>query len=203
LHIGQPIIPYVTQELWDKLGEEYKLTRPYQLIKGKWPQYDGLANADAEAEMDWVVDVISAIRSVRSEMNIPPGPLLKGEVTGATAATKSRLASYGTLICANARLSEIVAVDAPTPGGSAQVIVGDTTIMLPLEGVIDISKERERLKKEIAKADGDIAAVDKKMSNEAFVAKAPPEILAENNERRRVAVETKAKLSEALARIGV
>jgi len=202
LHIGQPIIPYVTQELWDKLAEDYKLTRPYRLIKGTWPTYEGLSNAAAEAEMDWVVDVISAIRSVRAEMNIPPGQMLKAEVKDASAATKSRLSTHAALICANARLSEIVAVNAPTPGGSAQVIVGDSTIMLPLAGVIDLVKERERLKKEIAKAEGDIAAVDKKMSNEAFVAKAPPEIIAENTERRRVASETKAKLTEALARIG-
>ena len=202
LHIGQPMIPYVTQELWDKLAEEQKIIRPYRLIKAKWPKYYGLSNADAEAEMDWVVDVISAIRSVRSEMNIPPGPLLKGEVKGASAVTKARMASHATLICANARLSEIVAVDTPMPGGSAQVIVGDTTIMLPLEGVIDIAKERDRLKKEIAKAESDILAVDKKISNEAFVSKAPPEIIAENTERRRVAMEAKTKLSEALARIG-
>jgi valyl-tRNA synthetase len=202
LHIGQPIIPYVTQELWDKLAEEYKLARPYRLIKAPWPRYEGLASAEAEAEMDWVVNVISAIRSVRAEMNLPPGQMLNAEVKDAGATTRSRLATHAALICANARLSRIIAVDAPTPGGSAQVVVGEATIILPLAGIVDLAKERERLKKEIAKAEADIAAVDKKLANAAFVAKAPPGVIDENRERRRAAVETKGKLTEALARIG-
>ncbi|MBL8642351.1 MAG: class I tRNA ligase family protein, partial [Rhodospirillaceae bacterium] len=202
LHIGQPIIPFVTEELWSKLGQEYGVTRPYRLIQAPWPTYTGLNAPEAEAEIDWVIDVISAIRSVRSEMNIPPGQMLKGEVVGASPIAKSRLGTHAALICANARLSEIGVVAAPTPGGSAQVVVGDTTVMLPLAGIVDLAKERERLKKEIAKAEGDIAAVDKKLGNEAFVSKAPPEIIEENRERRRLAAETKAKLSEALARIG-
>ncbi|MBL8628814.1 MAG: valine--tRNA ligase [Rhodospirillaceae bacterium] len=202
LHIGQPIIPFVTEELWDKLGQEYGIARPYKLIEAKWPTYAGLTAPEAEAEIDWVIDVISSIRSVRSEMNIVPGQMLKAEVTSPSAVAKARLATHSALICANARLSEIAAVDAPTPGGSAQVIVGDTTLMLPLEGIIDLAKERDRLKKEIAKAEKDIEAVDKKLGNEAFVSKAPPEIIEENHERRRVAVEAKTKLSEALARIG-
>lgn len=202
LHIGQPIIPFVTEELWSKLAQEYGITRPYRLIEAPWPKYEGLAAPDAEAEIDWVIDVISSIRSVRSEMNIPPGQMLTAEVTGASAATKSRLSTHTDLICANARLSGITLVVAPSPGGAAQVIVGDTTIMLPLEGIIDLAKERERLKKEIAKAESDMLAVDKKMGNEAFVAKAPPEIIEENRERYRLASEAKVKLTEALARIG-
>jgi valyl-tRNA synthetase len=202
LHIGQPIIPYVTEELWTKLGQEYGIKREYKLIEAKWPTYEGRAAPDAEAEIDWVIDVISSIRSVRAEMNIPPGQMLKAEVKDPSALSKARLATHSALICANARLSEVALVATPTAGGSAQVIVGDTTLMLPLEGLIDLAKERDRLKKEIAKAEKDIEAVDKKMSNEAFVSKAPPEILEENRERRRVAVEAKTKLSEALARIG-
>jgi valyl-tRNA synthetase len=200
LLIGQPMIPFVAETLWEKLAEAAKIKRPGALMQQPWPKYDGLTAPEAEAEMDWVVDVISAIRSVRTEMNIPAGLQMAATMKGATAATTARLATHNALICANARLASLVADEADVPS-SAQVVVGEATVLLPLEGVIDLGKERDRLKKEIAKKDSDIANDDKKLNNEAFMSKAPADVVEEIRERRAAAEAARAKMSEALSRI--
>jgi valyl-tRNA synthetase len=145
--------------------------------------------------------MVSAIRSVRAEMNVPPGALLVATVKDASAATRARLATHGALICANARLASIVAGDGPVPE-AAQVVVGEATVMLPLAGVIDLGKERDRLRKEIAKLEADVAGIVRKLANESFVAKAPPEVVQENRDRQSAAEAAIAKLNEALARLG-
>ena len=200
LIIGHPLIPFVTETLWEKLGEAAGIARASTLMTTQWPQYDGLAAPEAQAEMDWVVDIITAIRSVRSEMNVPASSQIAALVKGGNADTKARLITHNTLICANARLSSIGGSD-QVPRGSAQVVVGEATVLLPLEGIIDFAKEGERLKKEIVKKDADIANDDKKLLNEAFIAKAPPEVIEEIRERRAVAEAARARLKDALSRI--
>jgi len=200
LIIAQPMMPFVTQTLWEKLAEAANIKRPGMLMRQAWPKYDITRAPDAEAEMDWVVNVITAIRSVRSEMNVPASLQMAATLKDASAVAKQRLATHNALICANARLASLVIDDTATPN-AAQVVVGEGTVLLPLEGVIDLGKERERLKKEIAKKDADIANDDKKLTNEAFMAKAPAEVVEEIRERRAGAVEARTKMSEALARI--
>jgi valyl-tRNA synthetase len=200
LIIGHPQIPLVTETLWEKLAEAAGIKRAASLMTTQWPQYDGLAAPAAQAEMDWVVDIITAIRSVRSEMNVPAGSQIAALVKGGGADIKARLATHNTLICANARLSSIEDSD-QVPRGSAQVVVGEATVLLPLEGIIDFAKEGERLKKEIAKKDADIANDDKKLLNDAFIAKAPPEVIEEIRERRAAAEAARVKLKDALSRI--
>lgn len=200
LIIGHPLIPFVTETLWTKLGEAAGIKRDAVLMLTQVPSYEGLAASDAAAEMDWVVDMVTSIRSVRSEMSVPAGAQLPATLKDASTVTKERLATHGAIICANARLSSIEVSDAPV-AGAAQVIVGETTVSLPLEGVVDLSKERERLTKEIAKLDGEIAGIVKKLSNESFVSKAPVEVVEENRERQSAREAERTKLSEALARI--
>ena len=200
LVIGHPLIPFVTETLWTKLAEAANITRPSVLMRAQWPSYEGLAAPDAAAEMDWVVDMVTSIRSVRAEMSVPAGAQLPAKIKGAGATTKSRLETHGNLIRANARLSSIALSEDVAPG-SAQVIVGESTVSLPLEGVVDLSKERERLAKEIAKLDAEIAGIIKKLSNESFVSKAPVEVVDENRERQAAKESERTKLSEALSRI--
>ena len=200
LVIGHPLIPFVTETLWAKLAEAADIKRPSVLMRTQWPAYEGLAAPGAADEMDWVVYMVTSIRSVRAEMSVPVAAQLPATVKDAGAATKERLAAHGALICANARLSSIVASEEPVPG-AAQVIVGESTVSLPLEGVVDLSKERERLTKEITKLDGEIAGIVKKLSNESFVAKAPTEVVEENRERQSAKESERTKLSEALSRI--
>jgi valyl-tRNA synthetase len=133
-------------------------------------------------------------------MSVPAGTQIPAVLKGASALTKARLATHGDLIVANARLSKIEASEEPV-ANAAQVVVGDTVVLLPMEGIIDFAKERDRLKKEIAKLEKNIEGTVRKLSNEAFVAKAPPEVVKENRDRIAADEAEKAKLQEALNRI--
>ncbi|MBX7200303.1 MAG: valine--tRNA ligase [Rhodospirillaceae bacterium] len=200
LLIGHPMIPFVTETLWEELANAAGITRATELINAPWPSYEGMAAKDAQAEIDWVVDTISAIRSVRVEMGISPAIQLAATVKGAGAATQALLERHNALICANARLSSIEISDT-IPPAAAQVVAGEATVFLPMEGIIDLGKEKDRLKKEIARLEGEIAGIVKKLSNESFVAKAPAEVVEENRDRQAAAEAAKAKMTEALARI--
>ena len=200
LLIGQPMIPFVAETLWDELAAAAGIKRASALIHAPWPTYEGMAAKEAQAEIDWVVDIISAIRSVRVEMGISPALQLAATVKSTSAATTTLLERHNDLICANARLSSITVSDT-IPPASAQVVAGEATVFLPMEGVIDLGKEKERLKKEIARLEGEIAGIIKKLSNEAFVAKAPVEVVEENRERQATFEAARVKMTEALARI--
>jgi valyl-tRNA synthetase len=154
----------------------------------------------AEAEIGWVVDLVTAIRSVRAEMNIPPATLMPLVLSGASAETQDRAQRWNDVVKRLARLSEISFAAEP-PQGAVQLLVRGEVASLPLKGVIDLSAEKARLDKEIVKADADIKRVDAKLSNEKFVANAPEELVEEEKEKREAAVERKARILEALERL--
>jgi valyl-tRNA synthetase len=154
----------------------------------------------AEAEIGWVVDLVTAIRSVRAEMNIPPSTLTALVLSGTSAETKHRAPRWSDVIKRMARLSDISFADR-APEGSVQLLVRGEVASLPLKGVIDLSAENARLDKELAKADADIKRVDAKLANEKFVANAPEEVVEEEKEKREAASARKAKILEALERL--
>ncbi|MEH2546753.1 valyl-tRNA synthetase [Bradyrhizobium sp. AZCC 2262] len=154
----------------------------------------------AEAEIGWVVDLVTAIRSLRSEMNIPPATLIPLVLSAASTETKERAQRWNDTVKRLARLADISFADRP-PEGAVQLLVRGEVVALPLKGVIDLSAEKTRLDKEIVKADADIKRVDAKLGNEKFVANAPEEIVEEEKEKREAAVARKAKLQEALERL--
>jgi valyl-tRNA synthetase len=193
-----PFMPFITEELWLVKGEEGS-PRKSMLVLAKWPKLEGLEDAKAETEIGWVVDLISAIRSVRMEMNIAGGTQIPLQLV-AGGETKARAERWMEALKRLARLSEITFADTP-PKGSVQLLVRGEVAALPLAGVVDLGAERARLEKEIAKCDADIQRVDKKLENKDFVARAPQEILDLENERRREAEERKVKIIEALNRL--
>jgi valyl-tRNA synthetase len=154
----------------------------------------------AEAEIGWVVDLVTAIRSVRAEMNIAPATLTPLVLAGASAETRERAPRWSNVIKRLARLSEISFADRP-PEGAVQLVVRGEVAALPLKGVIDIAAERARLDKEMAKAEADIKRVDAKLANEKFVANAPEEVVEEEREKRDAAVARRDKIIEALQRL--
>lgn len=154
----------------------------------------------AEAEIGWVVDLVTAIRSVRAEMNIPPATLTPLVLAGASAETRQRAPRWNDVIRRMARLSDVSFAD-HAPEGAVQLLVRGEVAALPLKGVIDFSAEKARLDKELAKAEADIKRVDAKLANEKFVANAPEEIVEEEKEKREAAVARKAKIMEALERL--
>ncbi|RKR00133.1 valyl-tRNA synthetase [Maricaulis maris] len=195
LKMLHPFMPFVTEELWQQTG-----TRDTQLIIADWPQLDGLQNVEATAEMDWLINLITDIRRLRAEMNIPAGAKLPLVAVGADAEVADRLARHDALIQRMARLSEVSMADA-VPPASAQTVLGTTTLALPLEGVIDFGAEKDRLAKEVAKLDGEIGRLEKKLGNERFVANAPESVVAEQREKLTDYAGQKAKMAEALARL--
>jgi valyl-tRNA synthetase len=155
------------------------------------------SDPEAEAEIGWVVDLVTAIRSVRAEMNIAPSVLTPLVLAAPSAETKARAQRWIDTVKRLARLADISFADA-APEGAVQLLVRGEVAALPLKGVIDLAAERTRLEKEIGKADGDIKRVDAKLGNEKFVANAPEEIVEEEKEKREAAVARKVKLQEAL-----
>jgi valyl-tRNA synthetase len=194
-----PMMPFVTEELWAETGKAGP-KRDGLLILTEWPTYQGLEDAAADAELAWLVDVISNIRSVRAEMNVPAGAKLQLVVTGAGEQTLARLVAGTSLISRLARLEQISPQN-QVPGESAQFVVGDSTYALPLAGVIDITAEKSRLEKEVGKLDGEVSGIDKKLGNEQFVSKAPEEVIEEQKARREAAIYRRHRILEALKRL--
>jgi len=195
----QPIMPFVTEELWRQLAPTDG--RSGMLMLEAWPVFgDDLRAPDAEAEMDWVVRMVSELRAVRSEMNVPPSAELPLTLTGASEATVRRLETNEGLLLRLARLSTITLSD-NVPKGAVQVVVDETTAAMPIGEFIDVSQEVERLRKEIGKVDGEIGKIEKKLGNAGFIANAPPEVVDEQRERASDYEQSRRKLSEALDRL--
>ncbi|MBI5260324.1 MAG: valine--tRNA ligase [Bradyrhizobium sp.] len=226
LKLLHPFMPFITEALWKTTAEREGLlalapwplqpkeltTEQLVMISAAVPN-DPLmppilpvfnatvfADAEAEAEIGWVVDLVTAIRSVRAEMNIAPATLTALALVGASDETKARAPRWTDVIKRMARLSDISFADR-APDGAVQLLVRGEVAALPLKGVIDLAAERTRLEKEIAKAEADIKRVDGKLANEKFVANAPEEVVEEEREKREAAVERKTKLLEALERL--
>jgi len=197
LHLLHPFMPFITEALW----EETSPKRDVMLIAADWPEFDvTFDDAAAAEEMDWAVRLISDIRSVRSEMNVPPSatfPLLHRD---AAEETKARLATHSDLIKRLARVSGIEATDEVVKG-ALQVVVDEATYVLPLADVIDVSGEKARLEKEIAKLEIEIAKFDKKLANQGFLTKAPAEVVEEQHKRRAKATADRVRRTEALERL--
>jgi valyl-tRNA synthetase len=199
LKLLHPFMPFVTEELWAVLGENGP-KRESLLCLVEWPKADKKLDQKPVAEVNWVIDLISEIRSLRSEMNVPPASLLPLTITGADEETKARAECYESFIKRMARLSDIAFADTP-PQGSAQFVLGQATMALALANVIDLAAERERLSKEIGKLQKEIDKIDERFANEQFMAKAPEEVVEENRERRAEAEAAAKKLKAALERL--
>ncbi len=201
LHLLHPFMPFVTEELWDKLRNESPIPETKDLIISGWPDASALPMDKAAAdEMNWVIRLVSEIRSVRAEMNIPVAAKMDAKLVGAHTETQARLATHAELINRLARLNSIDFADQPPPG-AVQLIIDEATVALPLAGIIDIAAERARLGKEIQKSEAEIKKVDSKLANGAFVAKAPPHVIEEQHTRRADHAQTRDKLAAALERL--
>ena len=199
LKLLHPFMPFITEELWAVTAANPREDRTL-LALAPWPTREGLTDEAAEAEIGWVVDLVTAIRSVRAEMNIPPATLTPLVLAGASAETKGRAQRWNDVVKRMARLADVSFADR-APEGAVQLLVRGEVATLPLKGLIDFSAERARLDKELARAESDIKRVDAKLANEKFVANAPEEIVEEEKEKREAAVARKAKILEALERL--
>jgi valyl-tRNA synthetase len=228
LKLLHPFMPFITEELWETTARRDTLlaltpwSRKADVITPEQAAQLAVLSAStatdplvppillsfdpdfsdhaAEAEIGWVVDLVTAIRSVRAEMDIAPKILTPLVLVGASAETKARAPRWIDVIKPMARLSDISFADSP-PQGAVELVVRGEVASLPLRGVIDLAAERVRLDKEIAKAEADIKRADAKLSNEKFVANAAEDVVEEEREKRETAVARKAKILEALERL--
>jgi len=201
LKLLHPFTPFITEELWRQTGEQGP-KRQSMLIVAPWPDYAKVArDPAAESEMNWVKALISEVRSVRAEMNVPPASKLPLTLKTGNADERAWLQRHNDLILRMARLETAVAGDAFAKS-SAQIVVGNGTAGLALEGFIDFAKERARLTKEQQRLTAEIGRIDAKLGNEAFVAKAPEEVIEEQREKRAEYEAALGKVTEALKRLG-
>ena len=195
LHLLNPMMPFITEELYAKQADRAGA----RLIDGQWPVLpDSLIDAAAEDELNWAVRLISEIRSLRADMNVPAGAKLKLLLKDASEETLDRLARQSDIIERLARLESIAPLSNGIPSGAVQSVLDEATLILPLADVIDLDKEKARLQKEIGKLDKDVAFFSKKLKNEKFVANAAPEVVEEHREKLAAAEAAKAKLGQAL-----
>jgi len=201
LKLLHPFMPFITEELWARTAEHAD-PRASLLIEAPWPDYAALpANEDARAEMRWLIDLVSGVRSVRAEMNVPPSAKIALLLKDATPETQQRLHRNQDSIMTLARLASAHPAET-LPPGCAQFVLEEATIALPLGDVIDFAKERARLEKELKKAQDEIARFDAKLGNEQFVSRAPEDILTEQREKRAEAAALAARLKDAVTRLG-
>jgi valyl-tRNA synthetase len=195
LIVLHPFMPFITTQLWDNLA-----TRSVKLIKADWPTGEVVDRHATEA-IDWVIEAVSAIRSLRAEMNLPAGAKLKACVKEASTEIAAYIREFAPIICSLARLESIELLHGDVTSDMVQTVCQGTAILLPLKGVVDFGAERERLNKELAQLDKNLAGYAAKLANASFVERAPVKVVEEEKKRQAEALEHKAKVEAALARI--
>ena len=189
-----PFMPFMTEELW-----EHTASRATLLCHADWPEPE-FEDAAAADEINWLIDLVSGLRSARAEMNVPPSAVAPLVVVGANELTQSRLVRHEPAIRRLARV-ENVELAKTAPKGAAQIVVGEATACLPLGSLIDLAVEKTRIEKAIGKAEAEMERVAKKLANEKFVANADPEVVAAERERFTELEVQLANLRTALARV--
>jgi valyl-tRNA synthetase len=192
LRLLHPLMPFITEEIWHALPG----ARPVaSLMLAGYPTGEGLpVDAEGARRMELIMDVIKAIRNIRGEMDVPPGKQIAAVLDCRSADSETILNTGEKYVRALARVGELVCgVGVARPEKAATQVAGDVEILLPLAGLIDVDAEVARLAKEIGKVEKDVELFEKKLGNEAFVAKAPPEVLEKD----------RGKLAEAKEKLGI
>lgn len=192
-----PMMPFMTEELWALTSGEEE--RENVLALTRWPNLS-FTDEEAAADINWLIELVTGIRSVRSEMNVPPSAKAPLIAVGAAEETRQRIARHEPAIRRLARVAE-VGFAGEVPKGSAQIVLDEATFCLPLGDLIDLNAEVARLEKELARNNAEIERLEKRLGNQKFVANAPEEIVAAEREKLAEYSEARARLQEALARV--
>jgi len=196
LVVLHPFMPFITEELWSKMG-----ARDGELIVAQWPVVDASAiDAEASKEIDWLIKLVSEIRAARNELTIAPGTRMAMHARDASSDTQARLEKQGAALARLARVDSVMG-QAPA-GGAAQIVVDEATFVLPLEGVIDLDAERARLTKGIAAAEKERDSLAARLNNPSFVERAKPEAIDKARADHAEKSAEAERLTAALARLG-
>ncbi len=191
-----PFMPFITEELWHAMGE-----RSYDLIVAKWPEPKADLDLAAGAEINWLIHLVSEVRSAKNELGIAPGARLNAFVRDASPETLARIERQQAAIARQARLDSISNAEAPA-GGAVQIVVDEATFVIPLEGIIDLDAERARISKAIEAVSKEAKSLEGRLSNPAFVEKAKPEAVEKARADHAEKAAEVDRLTAALARLG-
>ncbi|WP_294250787.1 valine--tRNA ligase [uncultured Sphingomonas sp.] len=191
-----PFMPFITEELWSKMGP-----RDHALIVAKWPMADARAlDPSAAQEIDWLIRLVSEIRAARTELNVPPGARLALHVRDASPDTVARLARQEAALARLGRVDQ--AQGDAAAGGALQLVVDEATFVMPLGDVVDLEAERARLTKAIAAAEKERDGLAGRLGNPSFVERAKPEAVEKARADHAEKAAEAERLSAALARLG-
>jgi valyl-tRNA synthetase len=198
LKLLHPFMPFLTEELW---AETRGVPAPESVLAlAAWPDLAGYESPEDETQIGWIIELISEIRSIRAELNVPAAAQIPLVLLDATPDAAAKAVKWNDTIRRLARLSDITTAPA-APAGAVQAIVGQTAIALPLGDFIDVAAERRRLQKEIVREEKEGAKLDAKLANPDFLERAPEEVVEENRERRAETLARVAKMRGALERL--
>jgi len=197
-----PFIPFVTEEIWNKLpGTQGSIMRAkFPLNRPDNDIY--LRDNDAESEMSLITEIITGIRNVRGEMNIAPSLLLDVIVQSQDVKTRKALNLYKNMIINLAGLKTLVIeLECERPKAAGTAVIKTATLYVLLEGVIDFDKEINRLEKENTKLTNELVAVSRKLNNESFLNKAPENVVQKVKEKQRIILEKQQKIELTIEKI--
>jgi valyl-tRNA synthetase len=178
-HLMHPYMPYISEELWTAIGGKGLL------IEAHWPKINIEIDKQVCMPIDWMIESITKIRGLKSEMQIPASTKLSIDLYGLDTDLSSFISQNESLFKTLARLESIKIKEGPIKTEkSAQLVMGNATVVIPLEGLIDIDAEKMRLEKEIQKLEKELISLDKRLRNPQFKEKAPTEIIDELTERQ-------------------
>ncbi len=191
-----PFMPFITEELWHKLGE-----RPYELIVAQWPAPEAEVSKDATDVIDWVIELTTNTRSAKNELGIAPGAKLAAYLAAPSDVAARTIERSIAAIERLARLTPVTIGEAPA-GPAMQVIAGGDVFVIPLEGIVDIAAEKSRLEKALAGSQKEAKSLDGRLSNPAFAEKAKPEAVEKARADLAHHQGEVERLTAALARLG-
>jgi valyl-tRNA synthetase len=195
-----PFMPFVTEELWHAMSSATS-PRETDLIVARWPAPGARIDAAAKGEVEWLIALVSGFRTARNELGLAPGAKLDAWLPTPSDATRAIIAANGAAIDRLARLSAIHFDPAPA-GAAMQVGAGDATLIVPLEGLIDIAAEKTRLEKALAASQKEAKALEGRLNNPAFVERAKPEAVEKARADHAHHTAEAGRIAAALARLG-
>ncbi|WP_342316970.1 valine--tRNA ligase [Lysobacter sp. FW306-1B-D06B] len=188
LSLLHPLVPFVTEELWQQVAPKLGVSEKTIMLR-PYPQSSDFAGqhyASAEADVEWLKAMVTALRKIRSELNVAPSKTVPLLVADCSAGDRERVARFDSQLRFLTRLESIAVLDdANAAPAAATAVVGEMKLLVPLEGLVDLGAERARLDKELKRVDGEIAKCHNKLASETFVANAPPAVVEQ--ERKRLA----------------
>jgi len=195
-----PFMPFITEELWHALSD-VDHPRASDIIHAQWPEPNATVDAEAVAEINWVIDTISKTRSFKAELNIAPGTRLSANIADPQTATIAIIERQGAALSRLGRIDAFAYAPVET-NNVAQIVVGEDTIVFALDGVIDLDAERSRITKAIEAVTKERDALAGRLSNAAFVEKAKPEAVEKARADHAEKAAEAEQLTAALKRLG-